>query len=146
LVVTVVTSVNTHYNDTSLRAHSCPPALANGKICYIEMPATDIARAADFYKKVFGWRVRKRGDGSTAFEDTTGEVSGSWLLGRQPAATPGLLFYIMVDSVAATVDAVVANGGKIVEPTGADAPEITARFLDPGGNVVGLYQQPTKSS
>jgi hypothetical protein len=24
---------------------------------------------------------------------------------------------------------------------GADAPEITARFLDPAGNVIGLYQQ-----
>ncbi len=27
-----------------------PPTLANGKICYIEMPATDIARSSDFYK------------------------------------------------------------------------------------------------
>jgi predicted enzyme related to lactoylglutathione lyase len=32
-----------------------PPSLANGKICYIEMPATDIARSAEFYKAVFGW-------------------------------------------------------------------------------------------
>jgi predicted enzyme related to lactoylglutathione lyase len=48
----------------------------------------------------------------------------------------------MVDSVAATVDAIVANGGEIVQPIGGDAPEITARFRDPGGNVVGLYQQP----
>jgi uncharacterized protein len=119
-----------------------PPTLANGKICYIEMPATDIARSAEFYKKVFGWNVRKRGDGSTAFDDTTGEVSGSWVLGRPPAVKPGLLFYIMVDSVAAAVDAVVAHGGEIVEPIGVDAPEITARFRDPGGNVIGLYQHP----
>ena len=64
------------------------------------------------------------------------------MLGRPPAAKPGLLFYIMVDSVAAAVDAVVAQGGEIVQPVGADAPEITARFRDPGGNVIGLYQQP----
>ncbi len=64
------------------------------------------------------------------------------LLGRPPSAKPGLLFYIMVDSVAATVDAVVAHGGEIAQPIGADAPEITARFRDPGGNVIGLYQQP----
>jgi predicted enzyme related to lactoylglutathione lyase len=88
--------------------------LANGKICYIEMPATDIARSAEFYKAVFGWTIRKRGDGSTAFDDTTGEVSGTWVLGRSPAAKPGLLFYIMVDSVAATVDAVVAQGCEIM--------------------------------
>jgi uncharacterized protein len=48
----------------------------------------------------------------------------------------------MVDSVAATVDAVVANGGEITQPLGADAPEITARFRDPAGNVIGLYQEP----
>jgi predicted enzyme related to lactoylglutathione lyase len=119
-----------------------PPTLTNGKICYIEMPATDIARSSDFYKRVFGWNVRKRGDGSTAFDDTTGEVSGAWVLGRPPATQPGLLFYVMVDSVAVTLDAIVANGGEIVQPIGADAPEITARFRDPAGNVIGLYQQP----
>ncbi len=48
----------------------------------------------------------------------------------------------MVDSVEATLDAVVAHGGEIVQPIGADAPEITVRFRDPGGNVIGLYQQP----
>jgi predicted enzyme related to lactoylglutathione lyase len=118
------------------------PTFGNGKICYIEMPAKDIARSADFYKRVFGWNIRKRGDGSTAFDDTTGEVSGTWVLGRPPGAVPGLMVYVMVDSVAATVEAIVANGGEIVQPIGADAPEITARFRDPGGNVIGLYQQP----
>jgi len=43
--------------------------------------------------------------------------------------------------VAATLDAILANGGEIVQPNGGDAPEITARFRDPGGNVIGLYQQ-----
>src|SRR2546425_3887935 len=106
------------------------------------MPSTDIARSSDFYKLVFGWNIRKRGDASISFDDTTGQVSGAWVLGRPPAAKPGLLFYIMVDSVAAAVDAVVTHGGEIVQPIGADAPEITARFRDPGGNVIGLYQQP----
>src|ERR1700736_1073820 len=89
-----------------------PPTFANGKICYIEMPAADAARSADFYQRVFGWNIRQRGDGSTAFDDAAGEVSGTWVLGRPPAAKPGLLFYIMVDSVAATIDAVVAHGGE----------------------------------
>jgi predicted enzyme related to lactoylglutathione lyase len=119
-----------------------PPTLANGKICYIEIPSTDIARSVDFYTKVFGWKTRQRGDGHIAFDDTTGQVSGTWLLGRPPSSQPGLLVYIMVDNAAATLDAIVANGGVIVQPIGADAPEITARFRDPGGNVIGLYQQP----
>jgi len=118
------------------------PPIGNGKICYIEIPATNIADSAEFYKQVFKWRVRQRGDGSTAFDDTTGEVSGAWVLGRPPAAAPGLLVYVMVDSVAATLEAVVALGGEIVQSIGADAPEITARFRDPAGNVIGLYQHP----
>ena len=108
-----------------------PPALANGKLCYVGMPTTDIAGSAEFYKRVFGWSIRKRGDGSTSFDDTVGEVSGTWVIGRPPAARPGLLFYVMADPVAATLDAIVANGGECVQPIGGDAPEITARFGDP---------------
>ena len=119
-----------------------PPTLANGKVCYIEIPAADVERSAAFYEEVFGWRLRQRGDGHTAFDDTTGEVSGSWVLGRPPQ-TPGLVVYIMVDDIAAAVASVVAHGGTIVQPVGVDAPEITARFTDPAGNVFGLYQQPS---
>ncbi|MEO6818036.1 MAG: VOC family protein [Edaphobacter sp.] len=118
------------------------PNSINGKICYIEIPATDVVRSSDFYARSFGWNVRQRGDGATAFDDTTGAVSGAWVLGRPPAAAPGFVIYIMVDSVAAALEAIVANGGEIVQSIGADAPEITARFRDPGGNVVGLYQEP----
>jgi uncharacterized protein len=120
-----------------------PPTMANGKICYIEIPATDIGRSAKFYEQVFGWRIRQRGDGSTAFDDTPGEVSGTWVRGR-PKAEPGMLVYIMVDDAAATCDAVIANGGEIVQPIGADAPEVTARFRDPAGNVIGLYEEPSR--
>jgi uncharacterized protein YceH (UPF0502 family)/predicted enzyme related to lactoylglutathione lyase len=119
------------------------PTLGNGKVCYIEFPALDVTRSAEFYRDVFGWRSRRRGDGSIAFDDAVGEVSGTWVVGRPPAAAPGLLIYIMVDSIAATLDAVVAHGGAVVQPIGADAPEITARFRDPAGNVIGLYQQPS---
>jgi predicted enzyme related to lactoylglutathione lyase len=119
-----------------------PPAIANGKICYIEMPATDIPRSSAFYESVFGWKTRRRGDGSIAFDDGVGEVSGTWVTGRPPSPQPGLLIYIMVDSVETTIEKILAHGGEIVQPIGADAPEITARFRDPGGNVLGLYQQP----
>jgi predicted enzyme related to lactoylglutathione lyase len=118
------------------------PTLGNGKICYLEIPTHDLARSIEFYRSVFGWKVRTRGNGSTAFDDGVGEVSGTWVTGRQPAAEVGLLLYVMVDSVEDTVLRVKAAGGEIVQPIGADAPEITARFRDPSGNVLGLYQQP----
>ena len=118
-----------------------PPTFSNGKICYVEIPAVDVDRSAAFYAAVFGWSIR-RPDGRTAFDDGVGEVSGAFVTGRPPSPQPGLLVYVMVDSVADTVEAVVAHGGEIVQPIGADAPEITARFCDPAGNVIGLYQEP----
>jgi predicted enzyme related to lactoylglutathione lyase len=123
-----------------------PPTRTNGKICYLELPAANIAQSAAFYSNVFGWSMHKRGDGSQAFNDTTGEVSGAFVLGRNAWPAPGLLFYIMVDSVVASCQAVEAHGGTIVQPVGVDAPEITARFRDPGGNIIGLYQEPTPAA
>lgn len=122
-----------------------PPKLKNGKICYVEIPATDVDRSAAFYRSVFGWEIRRRGDGAKAFDDSVGEVSGTWVTGRPPSSRPGLLFYVMVDSVEAALAAVVAQGGEVAQPIGMDAPEITARFRDPAGNVVGLYQERTLS-
>ncbi|BCJ35168.1 hypothetical protein Athai_26710 [Actinocatenispora thailandica] len=118
------------------------PTLGNGKICYLEIPAVRVAESAEFYRAVFGWRLRTRQDGATAFDDATGEVSGTWVTGRPPSTRAGLLVYVMVDSVADTIEAVVAHGGRLVQPIGADAPEITARCTDPAGNLIGLYQEP----
>ena len=128
---------------SSMPRSSRPPTIGNGKICFIQIPTTDIARSAEFYRAVFGWNIRQREDGRIAFDDGVGEVSGEWVVGRPPSSEPGLLVYIMVDSVAATVEVILANGGELVQAIGADAPEITARFRDPGGNVIGIYQEPS---
>jgi predicted enzyme related to lactoylglutathione lyase len=121
-----------------------PPTIANGKICYIEFPATDIQRSSESYHKIFGWNLRTRGDGAIAFDDSVGEVSGIWVINRPPSPQPGILLYIMVDSVEKTLEIIVARGGQLVQAIGADAPEITARFRDPDGNVIGLYQEPAQ--
>jgi hypothetical protein len=118
------------------------PTLGNGKICYIVIPSTDIDRSVDFYQRVFGWEVRRRGDGSMAFNDGVGQVSGTWELGRPPAAQPGFIIYVMVDSAAAACEAIVANGGEIVKPLDPNEREIAALFRDPAGNVMGVYQHP----
>lgn len=115
----------------------------NGKLCYVEIPADDIAVSAQFYARAFGWSVRERGDGAVAFDDGTGGVGGIWVTGRRPSPQPGILLYIMVANMEASIEAVRVNGGEIVQPVGGDAPEITARFRDPAGNVLGLYQEPT---
>jgi len=87
-----------------------PPTLGNGKICYLEIPAIDVRRSAAFYQAVVGWQSRRRDNGTVAFDDGVGEVSGTWVTGRPPSATPGVLVHIMVDSVASTLAAAVQHG------------------------------------
>ena len=113
-----------------------------GKICYVEIPAADVARSAEFYQQAFGWKMRQRGDGATSFDDTVGAVSGTFVVGRRPATEPGFGIYIMVADAGATLAAVQAAGGEIVRPVDPAAGEVFAWFTDPGGNTLGVYQQP----
>jgi predicted enzyme related to lactoylglutathione lyase len=118
------------------------PTYGNGKICYIELPSNDIRKSSLFYQNVFDWHIRTRGDGSVAFDDSVGEVSGTFRTDRQPFTELGILIHIMVFDIEASIKLIRENGGKIVQPVGMELPEITARFSDPAGNVLGLYQQP----
>jgi hypothetical protein len=115
--------------------------IPNGKISYFEIPTNNIAESASFYNKVFGWNIRTRRDGSTAFDDAPGGVSGTWKLNRKPHIESGLKIYIMVVDVAATLISIVANGGKVIEPISGTEPEFIATFSDPSGNIFGIGQE-----
>jgi uncharacterized protein len=114
----------------------------HGKICYVEMPAIDASKSADFYRQIFGWNIRSRSDGTTSFDDTVGGVSGSFDLDKKAASDPGFILSIMVDDIRATIARITAYGCEIVHPLGFHPTELIAHFRDPGGNLVGLYQEP----
>jgi predicted enzyme related to lactoylglutathione lyase len=118
------------------------PTLGSGKICYLEIPARNVQESARFYQDALGWNVRRRGDGRTAFDDGVNEVSGTWVLGRPPAAEPGLLVYVMVADADATVERVLGAGGEVVQPVDRSGADVVARFRDPAGNVLGVFEQP----
>jgi uncharacterized glyoxalase superfamily protein PhnB len=111
--------------------------------CYFEIPALDLARSVAFYENVFGWNIRGRDSGRPSFDDATGNISGAWVTGRPASRTAGLLPYIWVDSIDATVALVQESGGEIVQTPHRDAPEgeWIATFRDPAGNLMGLYQE-----
>jgi predicted enzyme related to lactoylglutathione lyase len=118
------------------------PKWRTGKLCYIEIPAVDVARSAEFYRDAFGWTLRQRGDGATSFDDTVNQVSGTFVTGRPPATEPGFLIYVMVADLQAALEAVQTAGGAIRHLAGPEAGEVFAWFADPAGNVLGIYQQP----
>lgn len=116
------------------------PTYRNGKICYIEIPATDIDRSAEFYHRAFGWSLRKHGDGTVAFDDTVNQVSGMWVLGRPASTVPGIVVSVMVADIAAACQAITDAGGEIVLSPDLEAQTVFAHFRDPAGNVLGIYQ------
>jgi uncharacterized protein len=118
-----------------------PTATGNGKICYLEIPAQDVGVSSAFYRDAFGWTLRTRGDGSLAFDDGVGEVSGTWVLHRPPMAEVGIVIYIMVDDALAVSRQIAELGGDLIRPVDPDQVETFAWFRDPAGNVLGIYQE-----
>ncbi|MEJ7681906.1 MAG: VOC family protein [Segetibacter sp.] len=116
------------------------PTFENGKICYIEIPALDVQQSSNFYQNVFGWNIWEDNGGNISFDDTVGQVSGMWVLDREPTTKPGLLISIMVYNVSDTLKLIAENHGKVVQNPDENASEVIARFSDPAGNVFCLYQ------
>lgn len=127
-------------NTSTSGAEPQQPTYGHGKVCYLVIPANDIAVSAAFFERVFNWYIRRDNEGSIAFDDGVGQVSGTWVASVKPDPNPAISIHIMVNNAEETLDLIVASGGKVVEPIGADFPEITAKFSDPSGNVFGIYQ------
>ena len=120
--------------------------MPHGKICYLEIPAKTAEASADFYSRIFGWKIRKRGDGALAFDDPGG-VSGTWVKESDRTPDEGTRTYIMVDAISDTLQQIVAAGGRVLTPRtdiggGMGA---FAAFADPVGNEFGLYEEPAAS-
>jgi predicted enzyme related to lactoylglutathione lyase len=118
--------------------------LPRPRLCYLEIPSSDVRQSADFYEKVFGWNIGRRDSDHPSFDDATGNISGMWVTGRTILREPGLMMSIWVDNLEESARQVVANGGEIVEAPHPDTPggsSWIATFRDPSGNIARLYQE-----
>lgn len=117
------------------------PHFADGKICYIEIPCAEPAAASAFYATVFGWQLRQRADGSVAFDDGVGEVSGTWVTGRPPSGEAGVVIHVMVGEIDPALARVRSAGGHVVREVDPAHSEVFAHIQDPFGNLFGVYEQ-----
>ena len=98
---------------------------------YIELPAADIAAAKKFYAEIFDWQLTDFGPSYAS--TVTGDVDVG-LQGDAAEATRAPLPVIAVDDLEATLQAVLAAGGRIVRPIFAFPGGRRFQFLDPNGN------------
>lgn len=109
------------------------------EIAYFEIAGPDSAKLADFYGRVFGWRPAS---GPFPSYFSLARESGPGLPGgiRQEVA-PERVFYVKVEKLQATLDAVVQAGGRVlIPPTSVPGVVTFALFEDPGGNRTGLIE------
>lgn len=119
--------------------------MPHGKICYLEIPAKTGEASAEFYNRIFRWKVRRRGDGEMAFDDPNG-VSGTWVKESDRTPDETTRTYIMVDDIAATLKEIVAGGGRVLTPRKEIGQGLGAFaiFEDPVGNEFGIYEEPSR--
>jgi uncharacterized protein len=119
-----------------------PGRPAHGQLCYLQIPAPDLWPSAEFYKKIFGWRIERP---YPSFEAPG--LIGQWVEDRLPAPDAGPLLWINVDHIDATLDLVTASGGNVVEPPSLDdGARWLATIRDPAGNTMGVVQRGPRKS
>ena len=120
-------------NDESESARS--RGMKHGQICYLQIPALDLMKSAEFYETVFGWQIERP---YPSFESPG--LIGQWVTDRAPSPDAGPLLWINVMSIDQTLESVRSSGGEVIEPKSQDGPRWLATIRDPAGNSVGIAQ------
>ena len=121
-------------------------------VVHWELMSKDPARVADFYAKTFGWKVNHVPEIDYRIVDTDAKASampginGGIVKPDKPGPWPGnMLFYILVDDLAAYRKKVKAAGGKIhVEEQKVPKMGKFSLFTDPEGRMMGLWKAKTQ--
>ena len=122
--------------------------MPRASLSQIEIAAPDPARAAVFYRQVFGWEaVAVPWDGPTyvrMFPPEPSEPVGAGILAPDASGIVDrltLVVRIEGEPLTAVLDRVRAAGGSVaLEPIPISASGLYARFFDPDGNSFGLWQ------
>jgi predicted enzyme related to lactoylglutathione lyase len=113
------------------------------KIVHIEIPAPDLEKAAEFYSKVFGWKVDMEPEMDYALWSPGEEGVGGGFAKSDKPATEGVLLHIGVEDIEAKLREIEAAGGKTVTSKTKISDEYGyyAEFTDVFGNKLGLWSE-----
>jgi hypothetical protein len=112
-----------------------------GGVSYLRIPARDVAQSAEFYRAVFGWRLRGTPQ-APSFSDGTGHVIGHWRTDLPAAGQAGILPYVYVTDLDDTLRTAAERGAELITPPYPEGNLKIATIRDPAGNVIGIWQGP----
>lgn len=132
-------------------------------IVHFEIPADDVERAQDFYKKTFGWNFNEfkmpanSSTGGNSYygvqtcemdENHMPKVPGAINGGLMKRVHPEQPFmnYVNVSSIEEALKNVKENGGEVAMPKTEIAPGMgfIGAFKDTEGNLMGLHEMSPK--
>ncbi len=117
-------------------------------VVHWELMSKEPAKVADFYARLFGWKVDHRPDLNYRIVDTASGsgpmagINGGIVQPDKPGPWPGnMLLYILVDDLDAYRKKVVAAGGEIhIEEQEVPGMGSFCLFTDPEGGMMGLWK------
>jgi predicted enzyme related to lactoylglutathione lyase len=111
------------------------------KICHIEIPASDLQVASDFYTAVFGWIVEKDHPTQDYWFFDDGSLRGAFVRKAGPADDIGVKLFLKTDDIDRTLDDIRRHKGIVVRTKHDIGGEYgySAFFKDPSGNHLGLW-------
>lgn len=115
--------------------------MSKRNIVHVEIPATNMEGAGNFYHELFGWKIQPMPEMNyTMFEAGDGDEYGGLPQVSDENPAGQVLVYIASDDIEADLKKVEKLGGKVVHPK-AEIPGMGwyGVFQDPTGNALGLY-------
>jgi predicted enzyme related to lactoylglutathione lyase len=124
------------------------------KVVHFEIPFDDKKRAMKFYAEAFGWKLTDMAEMMYVMAETVavnerhmpsepGAINGG--LFQRPKEAPHPVVYVGVSSVDQALSKAQAAGGKVVTPrTPIPGMGAYARVTDTEGNVLGLFESPSR--
>ncbi|MNY07797.1 Glyoxalase-like domain protein [compost metagenome] len=111
----------------------------DGKIDYVEFPATDLSVVKQFYATAFGWSFIDYGPTYTALDPSAGLDGGFDAMPENPLTKPLVILYATDREAMETK--VRAAGGTITVPIFAFPGGRRFHFQDPAGNELAVWSE-----
>ena len=112
-------------------------------VCHLEIPSKDFEKARKFYGDLFGWTFNEMKEWNYMMFKAPDGIGGGFDKSYDISSKPGIVFYIEVEDIEATIKKAESLGGKCIKPKTQISPDYgyLAFLGDLDGNHIGLWSK-----